>query len=392
MKVDRFLGEVQKPARYVGGEWNEIIKQGPQIAVRMALCYPDIYEVGMSHLGSRILYEVVNRHPHAVCERAFLPWPDYAGQLRRQGLLLTSLETGTPLREFDLIGITLQHELTYPGVVKLLELAGIPIWSEERAERDPLIIGGGPCAAHPEPVAPFFDALVVGDGEEVLVEIIEVCLEHSDRAGRLSALAHLPGVYVPALYEATRGCPVPKTKAAPPKIQRRIVLDLDAAPYPLRPIVPFVEIVHDRVQLEINRGCTHGCRFCQAGILYRPVRQRSLETLRRYARELLTKTGYEQISLASLSCTDYPHIIELVDAITTDFGEQRVSISLPSLRTDQFGIELARRVSRARKSPVTLAPEAGSQRLRDVINKNVTEANLQAAVRAAFRAGWHSVK
>lgn len=401
--LDYLLGEVQKPARYAGGEWNRVAKTGDGPACRMALCYPDAYEVGMSHLGSRILYHIVNQRPDAACERVFLPWPDVAGLLRERGLPLTTLETRTPLVELDILGFTLQHELNYPGVVSVLELGQIPALAADRDERHPLVIGGGPCAAAPEPVAPFFDALAIGDGEEVLGEIIDVYLGQtegqglqsgSQREAVLADLAGVPGVYVPSLYDARDGesRPVPVAAGVPECVERRIVADLDAAAYPLRPIVPFMEIVHDRAQLEINRGCTHGCRFCQAGILYRPVRQRSLETLKEQARAILAATGYEQISPSSLSCTDYPHIVELVDAIAREFGDQHVSISLPSLRTDQFGVELAQRVSRGRKSAVTLAPEAGSQRLRDVINKNVTEENLRAAVTAAFRAGWHLIK
>jgi len=412
VKLGTFLGEVQKPARYVGGEWNQVVKRAP-VACRMALCFPDVYEVGMSHLGSRILYHIANQRADTACERAFLPWPDMAALLRERGSPLSTLETQTPLCELDVVGITLQHELNYPGVVSLLELGRIPLWAAERDERHPLVIGGGPCAAAPEPVAPFFDAFVVGDGEEALGEVIEVYVRWKEAGGEreelLRGLSEVPGVYVPALYEAGEGRPRPCESrsdsptrgegsdsptggSGPERIRRRVVPSLEEAPFPLRPIVPFVEIVHDRAQIEINRGCTHGCRFCQAGILYRPVRQRSLETLKHQARAILQSTGYEQISLASLSCTDYPHIVELVDAIVGEFGDEHVSVSLPSLRTDQFGVELAERVSQGRKSPVTLAPEAGSQRLRDVINKNVTEENLREAARAAFRAGWHNIK
>jgi len=401
--LDSLIGEVQKPARYAGGEWNQVVKQGDALRCRMALCYPDTYEVGMSHLGSRILYHLVNQRPDAACERVFLPWPDMAELLRQRDLPLSTLETRTPLGELDLLGITLQHELNYPGVVSVLELGQIPALAADRDARHPLVIGGGPCAAAPEPVAPFFDAFVIGDGEEALNDLIDVYVGHagdsglqsgSQRQAVLADLAQVPGVYVPLLYDAGdgRSRPVPKSSAAPERIRRRVVADLDRAPFPCDPIVPFAEIVHDRAQLEINRGCTHGCRFCQAGILYRPVRQRSLETLTGQARGILASTGYEQISLSSLSCTDYPRIVDLVDAIGQEFGDQHVSVSLPSLRTDQFGIELAQRVTRGRKSAVTLAPEAGSQRLRDVINKNVTEENLREAVTAAFRAGWHSIK
>lgn len=391
---------MQKPGRYIGGEWNQIVKEG-RVECRMALCYPDTYEVGMSHLGSRILYEVANRRKDTACERAFLPWPDRQEQLLRHGRPLTTLETKTPLRELDVIGITLQYELSYPGVVKLLDLGHIPARAAERDQHHPFVIGGGPCAAAPEPIAPFFDALVVGDGEEVLHEVIDVIVRakrgrrltsRADREAVLRELALIEGVYVPSLYQGDENRPYPIVEVAPETIRRRIVADLESAPFPLRPIVPFLEIVHDRAQLEVNRGCTHGCRFCQAGILYRPVRQRSLQTLQEQARAILASTGYEQLSLSSLSCTDYPHIVELIDGILEEFAGKCVSISLPSLRTDQFGIELAQRVSQGRRSPVTLAPEAGSERLRAVINKSVTDENLREAAAGAFRAGWHSIK
>ncbi len=404
------LQHVEKPSRYCGGEWNEIRKQPDTVRVHFALAYPDSYEVGMSHLGLRILYHLLNDRPETACERLFCPQPDMADLLRRRGDRLRSLESRRPLQDFDLVGITLQHELTYTNVLHLLDLGGVPLLAAERGGGDPFIIGGGPCAMNPEPVAEFFDAFVIGEGEDAVQEIVDAYLAWHKTVGEresrtkqqrgefLRELAAIEGVYVPALYrehrepDGRRWAGEPLGAGVRARITRRIVADLDAAPFPTRPIVPFAEIVHDRAMVEIMRGCGRGCRFCQAGVVYRPARTRSLETLKRQCDRIIASTGYEQIAPLALSCPDYPHISALLTHITTAYRDQHVSASLPSLRVDTFSVSLAEKLQRVRKSGLTLAPEAGSQRLRDVINKNVTDDDILAATRAAFEAGWHRLK
>jgi radical SAM family uncharacterized protein len=364
----------------------------------------------MSHLGLRILYHVLNERADTACERFFCPQADMAALIRDRGDLLRSLESRRPLREFDLVGITLQHELTYTNVLQLLDLGGVSLAAADREGGDPFVIGGGPCAMNPEPLAAFVDAFVIGEGEDVVHEVVDAYLEWADGAGPrpgrtrqqrgefLRRLAGIGGVYVPALYreqrlpEGRRWAGEPLANGVPARITRRIVADLDAAPFPTRPIVPFAEIVHDRAMVEIMRGCGRGCRFCQAGMVYRPARARSLATLKLQCDRIIASTGYEEIAPLALSCPDYPHIGALLNHMTTAYRDQHVSASLPSLRVDTFSVSLADQVQRVRKSGLTLAPEAGSQRLRDVINKNVTEADILAAARAAFEAGWHRLK
>lgn len=407
MLPDRLLKQVETPARYVGGEWNQVAPR-PDAAVRLGLCYPDTYEVGMSHAGLRVLYEVARRHPDTACERVFLPWVDAIALMRTEGVPLGGLEAGTPLRDFDLIGITLQHELTYTNVLAMLDLGGVPVLAAGRSGSDPIVIGGGPCAFNPEPMADFFDAFVIGDGEEALRELLDLFaalpahLRHEarDAQGRaelLARLAQVEGVYVPAGYqprESADGLPIPEPRSAqwPERVTRRIVTDLDAQPWPEAPLVPHTEAVHDRAEIEITRGCTRGCRFCQAGIVYRPVRERSLETLITQAEAIIGATGYDELSLLSLNCPDYTRIAELIDTLHERLGPARVSIGMPSSRVDTFSVGLAERLQRVRKSGLTLAPEAGSQRMRDIINKDVTAEDLLGAARAAFRAGWQRLK
>ncbi len=402
MNIDNLLDDVVGPARYIGCEHNMVEKDPQSVALRFALCYPDVYEVGTSHVGSQILYHILNSRADTYCERVYHPWADAVQLLKERNIRLASLETGTPLTDFHVVGITLQHELNYTNVLSLLDLGGVALRSCERTADEPIVIGGGPCAVNPEPLAPFFDALVIGDGEEVVQEIMDLLGRHSppfpdmhSRERFLRELSGVEGVYVPFLWPVKKvgRFLVPQPPSADrPSVRRRVVEDLDAAPFPTRPIVPYRESVHDRAQVEISRGCTRGCRFCQAGIIYRHTRERSVETLRRQANEIIDATGYDQISLSSLSCTDYTEIETLLEVLHQDLSERRVSIGMPSIRADAFGVELARRVQRVKKSGLTFAPEAGSQALRDRINKNVTEQDLREAVEAAFRAGWQTIK
>lgn len=405
MLPDEVLLTVEKPGRYIGGEVNSIVKPAGQVKVRLALAFPDVYEVGMSHLGSQILYHVVNRRPEFACERVYCPWPDAAAAMRRRGLPLTSLESDLPLSDFEVVGFTLQYELTYSTILAMLTLGQITLRTAERHPQEPLVIGGGPCVGNPEPLADFFDAFLLGDGEEALPEMLATVAESTWLKGRtapqrqelLRSLAGIEGVYVPSLYRTEQTpagllCPRPADESAGEIVRRRLLPDLDAAPYPTAPVVPWVEVVHDRAQLEIARGCTRGCRFCAAGMLYRPVRERSVETLRRQAREIIDNTGFDQISLASLNCPDYSHIEELLDALHEELADQAVALALSSLRTDTFSVSLAQRLQRVRRTGLTFAPEAGTERMRRIINKNVTEQDLFAAVQAATQAGWRRVK
>jgi len=388
---------VQKPARYAGGEWNAVVKDWDRTPLKMAFCFPDVYEVGMSYPGLHIIYQLANGHEGVLCERVFAPWPDMEGELRKAGLPLFSLESGRSLAEFDLVAFTLQYELTFTNILNMLDLGKIPLLAAGRDSHSPLVIAGGPCAFNPEPLAPFFDAFVLGEGEEVLPEILAACLAVSGRAKRLARLGRIPGVYLPAAYavsyrEDGRIASVTPREGAPAVVTKRVLRDLDAHLPPLRPVVPSTGVVHDRATLEVFRGCTHGCRFCQAGMIYRPVRERSLPRLLEASGELLRATGQDEISLVSLSTTDYSNIRPLLRGILDEWGERGVNVSLPSLRVDAFAVDLAREARRVRGASLTFAPEAGTQRLRDVINKGVSEDDLLTAVAAAFAAGWHAVK
>ena len=401
-KLDKILVRVQKPSRYAGGEWNAVKKDWEQMSVKMAFAFPDVYEVGMSHLGLQILYHIVNKRKDALLERVFAPWTDMEAELRKEKMLLFSLESQRPLVDFDIIGFTLQYEMSFSNILNMLDLAGLPVRSAHRDASMPLIIAGGPCAFNPEPIADFIDLFVIGEGEEVINELLDAFKELRDqgvdRPTMLSQLAKIPGVYVPSLYtvqyreDSTIAAVTPVNGEVPAKIGKRIVRDFDNVDFPSKPIVPTMGVVHDRVMVEVLRGCTRGCRFCQAGVLYRPVREKTPETLVRQVEEMITNTGHDEISLTSLSTADYTGVAPLVKNLLDIYGERGVNVSLPSLRLDAFSIDLAKEVQKVRKSGLTFAPEAGTQRLRDVINKNVTEQNLVDAVTSAFQNGWSSVK
>ena len=398
------LQAVTKPARYTGHEWNSSEKRRGDVSCTFALSMPDVYEVGMSNLGLKILYEILNRREDTAAERVYAPWVDMEAEMRKRELPLFSLETRTPVRDFDFLGFSLQYEMIYTNVLNMLDLAGIPLWASERGEEEPFVVGGGPCVYNVEPVADFFDLFVIGEGEEVLGEIVSlfVAWKKEGRPGGrnvfLRRAAEIPGVYVPSLYaprydENGTFLGMERHDASVPAVvYKRVVRDMDEAETMERPVVPYIDIVHDRIMLELFRGCSRGCRFCQAGMAYRPVRERSEERLRALARKMADATGYDEMSLTSLSSADYSCLDGLVDNLMEDFAGEQVSFSLPSLRIDSFSIGLADRMQQVRKSGLTFAPEAGTQRMRDVINKGVTEENLLDAVSAAFEKGWKSVK
>ena len=401
-KIDGLLDRVQKPARYMGGEMNAVLKDPDSVAIRYAFAFPDVYEVGMSHLGSRILYDIINKREDALCERVFTPWVDMADLMRQENVPLFSLETRSPIRGFDMLGVTLQYEMSYTNILEILDLAGIPLHSEDRTWDDPIVIAGGPCAFNPEPLHRFIDAFSIGDGEISTLETIDVVkackAEGVSRQECLRRLSRLRGVYVPSLYEAsynedgTLKSFEPTEEGVPRTVVKNMVADLDKAEYPESVIVPFMEIVHDRINIEVLRGCTRGCRFCQAGMIYRPVRERSVEHILDLAKKLVDETGYEEITLSSLSTGDYTCLPQLAHELMERFAEKRVALSLPSLRLDSNLKQTLEETQKVRKSSLTYAMEAGTQRLRDVINKGITEENLTSSVGDAFASGWSSVK
>lgn len=396
------LDQVQKPTRYTGGEMNTQLKPWDSAKLHFAFCFPDTYEVGMSHLGMKILYAAMNQQPDMLCERAFMPWVDMMDLMKQEKVPLFTLESRSPLSAFDVVGFTLQYEMSYSNILAMLELGGIPLLRENRREEDPIVVAGGPCAFNPEPLADFIDAFMVGDGEEQILDLNRVIMqgreEGASRMTILKRLCAIRGVYVPALYDVqynadgTIASMKPNCPEAPEKVLKAIIPDLDKAFYPTEIPVPYMEIIHDRIMLEIMRGCTRGCRFCQAGILYRPVRERSLEHLVELAQQLENTTGYEEISLSSLSSGDYTCLAELIRELIRRLDEKHVSISLPSLRLDSVLKDSLEATQKEKKTSLTFAPEAGTQRLRDVINKGVTEEDLMNKVSDAFHGGWSSVK
>ena len=401
-KIEAMLEKVQKAPRYTGGEMNTSIKPWDAADVHFAFCFPDTYEVAMSHLGMKILYAVINAQPWSLCERVCMPWTDMMALMQEENVPLFSLESRRALHEFDVIGFTLQYEMSYSNILAMLKLGGVALLRQDRGQNDPIVVAGGPCAFNPEPLADFIDAFMVGDGEEQIIELNQVIREWKasglPREACLKRLAGVRGVYVPALYDVsyhedgTIASFTPNCPEAPQRVLKAIITDLDQAFYPKDIPVPYTEIIHDRIMLEIMRGCTRGCRFCEAGMLYRPVRERSLESLVELAQSLENATGYEEISLSSLSSGDYTCLAELIRELMRRLNEKRVSISLPSLRLDSVLKESLEATQKEKKSSLTFAPEAGTQRLRDVINKGVTEADLMEKVTDAFQGGWSTVK
>lgn len=401
--TDDILCKVEKPSRYVGGELNQVIKNPKDVNIRFAFCFPDVYEVGMSHLGTRILYHTINERKNTYCERVFAPWPDMETLMRKSDIKLFTLETKTPLDQFDMLGFTLQYEMSYTNILNMLDMSGITIRASERGEDEPIIMAGGPCAYNPEPLYDIVDFFEIGEGEEMMDDVLEVYARHKangkvNKKEFLREISHIGGIYVPSLYDVSYNEDgtirefTPKYEDIPAKVKKRIVNNFDKVSFPDEMIVPYTDIVHDRVVLETARGCTNGCRFCQAGMIYRPVREKTTNTLIEQARKALKATGYDEVSLASLSICDYSNIQNLISSLVLEHEADKVGIALPSIRVDAFSVDLIKEIQKVRKTGLTFAPEAGSQRMRDIINKGLTEERILEAAKSAFESGWSTIK